>query len=273
MSQVTVEAAVKKYGGFQALNQVSLDIPSGAFFTLLGPSGCGKTTLLRALAGFHDIDSGDLKIDRASIRSLSPHQRNIGMVFQDYAVFPHLNVEDNVGFGLKRLKLPNREYQKRMLDILQVVQLESLRKRMPHELSGGQQQRVGLARSLIMRPRVILMDEPLSNLDAQLREELRSEIRRIQRQLGITTIYVTHDQEEALAVSDLICVLNEGQVQQTGSPIEIYQNPANFFVASFVGGNNFIEVGTLSQNCSGQNPPEAFQNTGKYFVTQQPLAG
>ena len=261
LSQVTVEAAVKKYGGFQALNQVSLDIPSGAFFTLLGPSGCGKTTLLRALAGFHDIDSGDLKIDRASIRSLSPHQRNIGMVFQDYAVFPHLNVEDNVGFGLKRLKLPNREYQKRMMDILGVVQLESLRKRMPHELSGGQQQRVGLARSLIMSPRVILMDEPLSNLDAQLREELRSEIRRIQKQLGITTIYVTHDQEEALAVSDLICVLNEGQVQQTGSPIEMYQNPANFFVASFVGGNNFIEVSKLSHNCAGQNLPEIFQNT------------
>jgi iron(III) transport system ATP-binding protein len=149
-----------------------------------------------------------------------------------------------------------------MMDILQVVQLESLRKRMPHELSGGQQQRVGLARSLIMSPRVILMDEPLSNLDAQLREELRSEIRRIQKQLGITTIYVTHDQEEALAVSDLICVLNEGEVQQTGSPIEMYQNPANFFVASFVGGNNFIEVGKLSQNCSGQNPPEVFQNTG-----------
>ncbi len=261
MSHVEVEAAVKKYGGFQALNQVSLGIPSGAFFTLLGPSGCGKTTLLRALAGFHDIDSGDLKIDRASIRPLSPHQRNIGMVFQDYAVFPHLSVEDNVGFGLKRLRLPNKEYQQRMLDVLQVVQLESLRKRMPHELSGGQQQRVGLARSLIMRPRVILMDEPLSNLDAQLREELRSEIRRIQRQLGITTIYVTHDQEEALAVSDLICVLNEGQVQQTGSPIEIYQNPANFFVASFVGGNNFVEVGTLSRNCSGQNPPEIFRNT------------
>ncbi|MGA1560452.1 MAG: ABC transporter ATP-binding protein, partial [bacterium] len=218
MSHVEVEAAVKKYGSFQALNQVSLEIPSGAFFTLLGPSGCGKTTLLRALAGFHDVDSGDLKIDRASIRTLSPHQRNIGMVFQDYAVFPHLSVEDNVGFGLKRLRLSNKEYQKRMLDILQVVQLESLRKRMPHELSGGQQQRVGLARSLIMSPRVILMDEPLSNLDAQLREELRSEIRRIQRQLGITTIYVTHDQEEALAVSDLICVLNEGQVQQTGSP-------------------------------------------------------
>jgi iron(III) transport system ATP-binding protein len=183
------------------------------------------------------------------------------MVFQDYAVFPHLSVEDNVGFGLKRLRLSNKEYQKRMLDILQVVQLESLRKRMPHELSGGQQQRVGLARSLIMSPRVILMDEPLSNLDAQLREELRSEIRRIQRQLGITTIYVTHDQEEALAVSDLICVLNEGQVQQTGSPIEIYQNPANFFVASFVGGNNFVEVSTLSRNCSGQNPPEIFRNT------------
>lgn len=261
MSHVEVEAAVKKYGSFQALNQVSLEIPSGAFFTLLGPSGCGKTTLLRALAGFHDVDSGDLKIDRASIRTLSPHQRNIGMVFQDYAVFPHLSVEDNVGFGLKRLRLSNKEYQKRMLDILQVVQLESLRKRMPHELSGGQQQRVGLARSLIMSPRVILMDEPLSNLDAQLREELRSEIRRIQRQLGITTIYVTHDQEEALAVSDLICVLNEGQVQQTGSPIEIYQNPANFFVASFVGGNNFVEVSTLSRNCSGQNPPEIFRNT------------
>ncbi len=183
------------------------------------------------------------KIDRGFHSLTLPTSTEHWHGFSDYAVFPHLNVEDNVGFGLKRLKLPNMEYQKRMMDILGVVQLESLRKRMPHELSGGQQQRVGLARSLIMSPRVILMDEPLSNLDAQLREELRSEIRRIQKQLGITTIYVTHDQEEALAVSDLICVLNEGQVQQTGSPIEMYQNPANFFVASFVGGNNFIEVG------------------------------
>jgi iron(III) transport system ATP-binding protein len=259
LSHVEVEAAVKKYGSFQALNKVSLDIPSGAFFTLLGPSGCGKTTLLRALAGFHDIDSGNLRIDGVSIRQLSPHQRNIGMVFQDYAVFPHLSVEDNVGFGLKRLRLPQKEFQQRMMDILQVVQLETLRERMPHELSGGQQQRVGLARSLIMSPKVILMDEPLSNLDAQLREELRSEIRKIQKQLGITTIYVTHDQEEALAVSDLICVLHEGQVQQAGSPLEIYQNPANSFVASFVGGNNFIEVSKLSSQVSGQKLPEVFQ--------------
>ena len=156
------------------------------------------------------------------------------MVFHDYAVFPHLNVEDNVGFGLKRLKLPNREYQKRMMDILRVVQLESLRKRMPHELSGGQQQRVGLARSLVMSPRVILMDEPLSNVDAQLREELRSEIRRIQKQLGITTIYVTHDQIEAMTLADRIAILDKGVLQQHDEPLNAYHNPANEFVKGFL---------------------------------------
>lgn len=241
MAHVEIDQAVKCYDAFRALDGVSLKVPSGAFFTLLGPSGCGKTTLLRALAGFHHLDSGDLRIDGASLIDTPPHQRNIGMVFQDYAVFPHLSVEENVAFGLKRQRLPSSEFKRRLDGILGVVQLESLRQRMPHELSGGQQQRVGLARSLVMNPGVILMDEPLSNLDAQLREELRTEIRGIQQQLGITTIYVTHDQEEALAVSDLICVLNEGQVQQIGTPLEVYRDPANLFVASFVGGNNFLE--------------------------------
>ena len=241
MAHVEIDQAVKRYDAFRALDGVSLEVPSGAFFTLLGPSGCGKTTLLRALAGFHHLDSGDLRIDGTSLIHIPPHQRNIGMVFQDYAVFPHLSVEDNVAFGLKRQRLPTSEFKKRLDHILGVVQLEPLRQRMPHELSGGQQQRVGLAHSLVMNPAVILMDEPLSNLDAQLREELRTEIRGIQQQLGITTIYVTHDQEEALAVSDRICVLNEGQVQQIGTPLEVYQDPANLFVASFVGGNNFLD--------------------------------
>lgn len=254
MSRVEVAAAVKRYGRFLALDRVSLEIPSGAFFTLLGPSGCGKTTLLRALAGFHDLDSGELLLEGTSLRPLPPHQRNVGMVFQDYAVFPHLSVEDNVGFGLKRLRLPAAELERRLAEILQVVQLESLRQRMPHELSGGQQQRVGLARSLVMSPRVILMDEPLSNLDAQLREELRSEIRRIQQQLGITTVYVTHDQEEALAVSDLICVMHAGQVQQVGTPLHVYQNPTNLFVASFVGANNFIDAARLWEQPAVQSP-------------------
>jgi iron(III) transport system ATP-binding protein len=225
-----------------ALENIDVSIPSGAFYTLLGPSGCGKTTLLRTIAGFHDQESGRIEIDGVSIEGLPAHRRDVGMVFQDYAVFPHLSVEDNVAFGLKQRRLAGPEVKARVAEVLETVQLGAYAKRMPHELSGGQQQRVGLARAIVIKPKVLLMDEPLSNLDAKLRVDLRGELRRIQRDLGITTIYVTHDQEEALAMSDIVCVMHGGVIQQAASPLDIYLRPANRFVATFVGANTFLSV-------------------------------
>ena len=238
MARVRITDLKKRYGGFEALKGVSLDIPSGDFFTLLGPSGCGKTTLLRAIAGFHVQDGGTIRIGEEAIDDKPAHLRDVGMVFQDYAVFPHLSVFDNVAFGLRQRKVPAAELKRRVGDILDVVRLGSFAERMPHQLSGGQQQRVGLARALAIRPKVLLMDEPLSNLDAKLRLELRRDIRGLQREFDITTIYVTHDQEEALAVSDHVCVMYGGIAQQVATPWDIYSRPANLFVASFVGSNN-----------------------------------
>lgn len=229
-----------------ALQDISLDIPSGSFYTLLGPSGCGKTTLLRTIAGFHQQDQGSLQVDGQALDHVPVHKRNIGMVFQDYAIFPHLSVEKNIAFGLKQHKVARQEIKSRVRDILKVVQLEHLQSRMPHELSGGQQQRVGLARALVTNPKVLLMDEPLSNLDAQLRIDLRQELRSLQQELGITTIYVTHDQEEALEMSDFVCVMHKGVIQQSDAPWGIYNEPANRFVASFVGSNNFLPLSVES---------------------------
>ena len=242
MARVRIEGLQKSYGSYRALRDVDLDIPSGTFFTLLGPSGCGKTTLLRAIAGFHFQDAGEIRLDDVALGQMHASRREVGMVFQDYAIFPHLSVWDNVCFGLVQRKLARQEMHERAIAVLETVQLVDQRDRMPAQLSGGQQQRVGLARALVIRPKVLLMDEPLSNLDAQLRIELRQDIRRTQRRLGITTIYVTHDQEEALSVSDLICVMNQGSVQQVGTPWEIYRQPVNRFVASFVGAHHFSEL-------------------------------
>ena len=242
MAQVSIRRIHKHFGTHHALKDVSLEIPSGTFFTLLGPSGCGKTTLLRAIAGFHFQDSGDIVVDDRSFGRLNAAERNVGMVFQDYAIFPHLSVFDNVAFGLNQRKRPKAEIAQQVQALLDMVQLGDQGAKMPHQLSGGQQQRVGLARALVIHPQLLLMDEPLSNLDAKLRIELRQDIRRTQQRLGITTIYVTHDQEEALSVSDLICVMDVGEVQQVGTPWEIYQQPVNRFVASFVGANHFVEV-------------------------------
>ena len=247
MSQVCLINIHKSYGRHAALKGINLDIGPGAFFTLLGPSGCGKTTLLRAIAGFHAQDAGDIVVGGESISSLSANKRQVGMVFQDYAVFPHLNVFDNVAFGLVQQKVTAPDIRQRVAAILQTVQLDQLAQRMPHQLSGGQQQRVGLARALVIRPKVLLMDEPLSNLDAKLRVELRRDIRQLQQEFGITTIYVTHDQEEALSISDQVCVMFDGVVQQVGSPWLIYKDPQNRFVASFVGSNNFMQVGKQEQ--------------------------
>lgn len=242
MSSVEISALRKLYGDVVALSDINVSIPSGSFYTLLGPSGCGKTTLLRTIAGFHRQNSGSISVDGNAIEDLPAFRRDVGMVFQDYAIFPHLSVRDNISFGLKQRKVASPDIARRVKSVLEVVQLGAFADRMPHELSGGQQQRVGLARAIVIEPKVLLMDEPLSNLDAKLRVDLRAELRRIQRELGITTIYVTHDQEEALAMSDTVCVMYEGVIQQATSPLEIYMKPGNRFVAAFVGANNFLAV-------------------------------
>ena len=245
MATVEISGLRKLYGDVVALSDISISIPSGTFYTLLGPSGCGKTTLLRTIAGFHQQSAGRITIDGSFIEHLPAHRRDVAMVFQDYAVFPHLSVRDNVAFGLKQRRIPAKEITRQVEEVLEVVELGKFVDRMPHELSGGQQQRVGLARAIVVRPKVLLMDEPLSNLDARLRVDLRTELRRIQRDLGITTIYVTHDQEEALAMSDVVCVMEGGTIQQAATPLDVYLRPSNRFVASFVGANNFLQVGNF----------------------------
>ena len=241
MSALTISDLVKSYApGTRVLDGVSLSINSGEFFTLLGPSGCGKTTLLRCIAGFLAPDSGDIRLGDQRLDTMPAHRRGIGMVFQDYAIFPHLTVAENVGFGLRARRRPPGEIAPLVAEALRMVRLGGMADRMPADLSGGQQQRVGLARAMAIRPDLLLMDEPLSNLDAKLRLELRDDIRDLQRRLGITTIYVTHDQEEALAVSDRICVMQSGRIEQIATPFELYRNPATRFVASFVGAMNFL---------------------------------
>ena len=235
MADIEIRGAVKRFSGIEALKRFDLDIRSGEFFTLLGPSGCGKTTLLRMIAGFHDADEGSLAIAGEDASRLPPWRRETGMVFQNYAVFPHLDVFENVGYGLRQRKLDRADLSHRVAEALAQVQLGHLARRMPDQLSGGQKQRVALARALVIRPRVLLMDEPLSNLDARLRLELRRDIRLLQQDLGITTVYVTHDQEEALAISDRIMVMEAGTIRQIGSPHVIYDAPAHVFVAGFIG--------------------------------------
>ncbi len=240
-NQVIIRDAVKRYGDFTALNGVSLDIKEGEFFTLLGPSGCGKTTLLRMIAGFNSIEGGDFYFGDKRINDVPAHKRDIGMVFQNYAIFPHLSVRDNVAYGLKARRIPAAQIKPRVDEALELVQISHLADRKPNELSGGQQQRVALARAFVIEPSVLLMDEPLSNLDAKLRVQMRSVIKKLQRRLGITTIYVTHDQEEALAISDRIAVMRDGHIMQIGTPNEIYAKPQNPFVAGFIGVSNFLD--------------------------------
>lgn len=239
-ASITIENAVKKYGNDTIINDLSLSIRPGEFFTLLGPSGCGKTTLLRMIIGFNSIEGGSFRINDHVINNIPTNKRNIGMVFQNYAVFPHMSVFDNVAFGLKNRKVPKAEINKRVDEILKLVKIDHLKDRMPAKLSGGQQQRVALARAIVIQPQVLLMDEPLSNLDAKLRVEMRNVIKSIQQQIGITTVYVTHDQEEALAVSDRIAVMNGGIIQQIDTPSRVYQRPANRFVSNFIGLSNFL---------------------------------
>ena len=238
---IKIRDAVKKYGDNTIISDLSLDIKEGEFFTLLGPSGCGKTTLLRMIAGFNSIEGGDFYFGDTRINDMDPAKRNIGMVFQNYAIFPNMTVENNVAFGLKNRKLPKEEIASKTDQFLKLMKIDESRDRMPERLSGGQQQRVALARALAITPDVLLMDEPLSNLDAKLRVEMRTVIKQIQNEVGITTVYVTHDQEEAMAVSDRIAVMNNGDIQQIGTPKILYQRPANLFVATFIGHTNVID--------------------------------
>jgi spermidine/putrescine ABC transporter ATP-binding subunit len=245
-----IERVTKRYGATTALDEVSLEIEAGEFFTLLGPSGCGKTTLLRCVAGFLRPDGGRILCGGERLDTLPAHARDVGMVFQNYAVFPHLSVFENVAYGLRARRVPPAELARRTREALALVQLDGPG-RMPHQLSGGQQQRVALARAMVIRPRLLLMDEPLSNLDARLRVEMRTEIRRLQRELGITTVYVTHDQEEALAISERLAVMADGRVQQIGRPWEIYTRPLTPFVARFIGLSNALEA-TVVERAGGR---------------------
>ena len=245
---IRIQNAVKKYGDNVVIPDLSLDIKEGEFFTLLGPSGCGKTTLLRMIAGFNSIEGGDFYFGDRRINDLDPSKRNIGMVFQNYAIFPNMTVEKNVEFGLKNRNVPKEERVGEVKKFLKLMQIEDFAERMPEKLSGGQQQRVALARALVIKPDVLLMDEPLSNLDAKLRIEMRTAIKQLQNSIGITTVYVTHDQEEAMAVSDRIAVFNHGVIQQIGTPKALYQRPANLFVANFIGHSNELEGSLTKEN-------------------------
>jgi ABC-type Fe3+/spermidine/putrescine transport system ATPase subunit len=241
VTAITIDRVARTFGDVRAVDSVSLAVRDGEFFTLLGPSGCGKTTLLRMVAGFCELDEGRILFNDQRIDTLPPHRRNTGMVFQNYAVFPNLTVGDNVAYGLRARKVPAAEMKSRIARALELVQLDRYRERWPHQLSGGQLQRVAIARAVVIEPHVLLLDEPLSNLDAKLRVEMRGEIRRLQKLLGITVLYVTHDQEEALAISDRIAVMRGGRVEQIADPRAIYERPETPFVASFVGTTNLVE--------------------------------
>ena len=239
---IRIKNAVKRYGDNTVIKDLSVEIKEGEFFTLLGPSGCGKTTLLRMIAGFNSIEGGDFYFGERRVNDMDPAKRNIGMVFQNYAIFPNMTVKDNVAFGLKNRKIPKERREAETDEFLKLMQIDEYRDRMPERLSGGQQQRVALARALVIKPDVLLMDEPLSNLDAKLRVEMRTAIKEIQNRIGITTVYVTHDQEEAMAVSDRIAVMEGGVIQQIGRPRDLYQRPENLFVATFIGRTNVLDA-------------------------------
>ncbi|MCE4605999.1 MAG: ABC transporter ATP-binding protein [Desulfurococcales archaeon] len=241
MTRVRIEGITKIYGPVIAVDNMTLEIEDGEFFTFLGPSGCGKTTTLRLIAGFEFSDKGRIFFDDKEVTFLKPYERNTAMVFQNYALWPHMTVFDNIAYGLKLRKVPREEITRKVKQVLELTRLEGMENRYPTQLSGGQQQRVALARALVVEPSILLLDEPLSNLDAKLRVGMREEIKRIQKELGITTIYVTHDQEEALTMSDRIAVMNKGKVHQVGTPYEIYARPRDLFVATFLGRSNLLK--------------------------------
>ncbi len=245
---VKIFPAYGSQGEFTAVNHVSLKVDPGEMVTLLGPSGCGKTTILRMISGFEIPTSGRILIGGNDVSALPPHKRNVGMMFQSYALFPHLSVYENVAYGLKIKKVPNAEIKERVKNVLELMKISEFEKRMPNQLSGGQQQRVALARAVVAEPTVLLFDEPLSNLDAKLREYMRDELRKIQQSVGITSIYVTHDQSEAMAISDKVVVMRSGVIEQVGTATEIYTSPDNCFVANFMGKANFLPVSEVLPN-------------------------
>ncbi|WP_159640415.1 ABC transporter ATP-binding protein [Erysipelothrix anatis] len=252
---ISIKNAVKRYGQNTIIPDLSIEIKEGEFFTLLGPSGCGKTTLLRMIAGFNSIEGGDFFFNEKRINDMEPSKRNIGMVFQNYAIFPHLTVFDNVAFGLKNRKMDKETIQKSVNEMLDTMQISDYADRMPERLSGGQQQRVALARAVVIKPDVLLMDEPLSNLDAKLRIDMRTAIKEIQQSVNITTVYVTHDQEEAMSVSDRIAVMKDGVIQHVGTPQNIYQRPRNIFVATFIGRSNILTGNLTNASLTLNNGP------------------
>ena len=283
-TRVELRGIVKSYGGNTVLHGVDLDIAPGEFVSLLGPSGCGKTTLLRVLAGLEGADTGAVLLGGGDVSRVPTNKRDIGMVFQSYSLFPHLRVRDNTAFGLRRRGVGRADADKRALDALALVGLADFADRFPHQLSGGQQQRVALARALVTEPKVLLLDEPLSALDAKVRVQLRDEIRRIQLRLGITTVFVTHDQEEALAVSDRIAVMNSGRIEQIGSPEELYTTPATAGVAAFVGLSSVVpgvadgvNVAVWAQRLPLQSPADGpvdvyLRPENVYFTSEQDAA-
>ena len=253
MSRISVKDAVKRYGNNTVIPDLNLEIGDGELFTLLGPSGCGKTTLLRMIAGFNSIEGGDIFFNEKRINDMDPSKRNIGMVFQNYAIFPNLSVRDNVAFGLKNRKVDKAEIKKRTDEFLNLMQIMQYADRMPNQLSGGQQQRIALARALVISPDVLLMDEPLSNLDAKLRNQMRAEIIKLREKIDTTFIYVTHDQVEAMTLGDRIVIMRDGYIQQIGTPQEVFNHPANLFVAGFIGSPqmNFFENCQLTKTAGG----------------------
>jgi len=240
MIAISIDRLVKKFGTHSALDGVTLRIEPGEIFFLLGPSGCGKTTLLRSIAGFYEADAGRILFDQEDVTKVPPHRRNVAMMFQNYALWPHLTVERNVAFGLEERKVPSAERKKRVAEALAAVRMEGYAERKIAQLSGGQQQRIALARALVVRPRALLLDEPLSNLDAKLRIEMREEIRHVCKQFGLTAVYVTHDQKEALSISDRMAILLDGRIAQVGPPEEVYRRPVSRQVADFIGETNFL---------------------------------
>jgi iron(III) transport system ATP-binding protein len=252
MISITLENLVKKFGAAVALDDVSLRVQPGELFFLLGPSGCGKTTLLRCIAGFYAPESGRILFDQEDVTKLPPHKRNTGMMFQSYALWPHLTVAKNVAFGLEERKIPAAETKRRVAEALESVQMSPYADRRIAQLSGGQQQRVALARALVIRPRCLLLDEPLSNLDAKLRLEMRAEIRRVCKEFGLTAIYVTHDQKEALSISDRMAILDGGRIAQVGTPEDVYRKPRTKTVADFIGETNFLpgKIHSTSPGCA-----------------------
>jgi putative spermidine/putrescine transport system ATP-binding protein len=265
MAYLELKNVNKSFGGVAAVRDFNLDIEKGSLVSFLGPSGCGKTTTLRMIAGFEQLDSGTILLDGNDIVPVPPNRRDIGMVFQAYALFPNLTVRENIAFGLRMKKTPKEDIEKHVDNVLEMVRLQETGKRFPHQLSGGQQQRIALARALAVQPRVLLLDEPLSALDAEVRVALRGEIRRIQSELAITTVYVTHDQEEALSISDKVVVMNKGLIEQVGPPEEIYRAPQSRFVATFIGTANQFPGQVAGKNKVVSNTIELLTGNLKEF--------